>query len=70
MYKRSELKLKVHGYQDLAAAVIRQWKTDGMPRSDLGGVRLWNEYMNAHESMMHRSPIRTGSLDNVRRRRK
>ena len=67
-YKRRELKLKTAGYYDLAKEVIRQWNTDGRPRSDLEGIEMWAELVASHQSMMHRSAVKQGVIRGVRRK--
>jgi len=69
-YKPKELKLKVHGYYDLAQAVIQQWNVDGRPRGDTKGIEMWAELIQSHEQLMHRGfGVKQGSLRGVKRRK-
>lgn len=67
MYKGRELRLKKNGYYDLATEVIRQWNTDGRPRGDMEGVRLWAELLQSHQKIMT-GVIKHGELKGVRRK--
>ncbi len=50
-WRREELRVYQDGVQALAAAVLRQWKKDGMPKSDLEGVEPWARVVEEAEKM-------------------
>lgn len=54
-WKRSDLKLHNHGYYSLASAVLKQWKQDGRPRSDLEGITIWGELLKSHIQMQQKT---------------
>lgn len=47
-YKKRELRLYKNGFCDLAKAVVRQWNTDGRPRSDEDGAKAWSSILKEH----------------------
>jgi hypothetical protein len=69
-WKRHELTLKVHGYLDLGIAVVKQWKTDGMPVGDAEGIELWTEFIQSwNNHMLTANVIKQGETDDSKERR-
>lgn len=47
-YKKRELRVYKNGFCDLAKAVVRQWNTDGRPRSDEECAKAWGSILKEH----------------------
>lgn len=60
-YKKRELRVLSGGFNDLAKAVIRQWRTDGSPRSSEDGIRSWGKVLQQHHKNIG-GAVRQGTL--------